>query len=173
MNKYLGRLERTISLYTIAVALGTNIGNREQNLEEAAQRLSFFIKDQVFSSVYETEPVGYLDQPWFLNQVCLGKTTYYPLELLFRLKKIEEEMGRVSGPRFGPRPIDLDILFYDQWVIDSALLVIPHPRLLERSFVIRPLLEILPDWIEPRWGRSIKEVWENNRNKFSQCLLKK
>ncbi len=166
-------IERINSLYTIAVALGSNIGNREQNLEEAAERLSFLIKDLAFSSVYETEPVGYLDQPWFFNQVCLGKTSYYPLELLFCLKEIEEEMGRVSGPRFGPRTIDLDILLYDQWVIDSSLLIIPHPRLLERSFVLKPLLEILPDWTEPRWGKSIKEVWEKNKNNFSQCLLKK
>ena len=99
-------------MYTLAIALGANQGNREQNLKEAGKKLSFFIEDLVFSSVYETEPVGYQQQPWFLNQVCLGKTSHFPLELLFELKAIEKELGRVPGPRFGPRLLDLDILFY-------------------------------------------------------------
>ncbi|HBG15547.1 MAG TPA: 2-amino-4-hydroxy-6-hydroxymethyldihydropteridine diphosphokinase [Firmicutes bacterium] len=158
-------------MYTLAIALGANQGNREQNLKEAGKKLSFFIEDLVFSSVYETEPVGYQQQPWFLNQVCLGKTSHFPLELLFELKAIEKELGRVPGPRFGPRLLDLDILFYDRWVLDSALLTIPHPRLWERSFVLQPLLEIAPDWIDPREGRSLRQVWEGNKHCFSQCNL--
>lgn len=158
-------------MYTLAVALGTNLGNREQNLVDARDRLNLLLHDPVFSSIYETEPVGYLDQPWFLNQVCLGQTLDYPLELLFKLKAFEKELGRVPGPQFGPRILDLDLLFFAQWVVDSQFLTLPHPRLLERSFVIRPLLEMIDDWVDPRGGQSLRRVWAENRERFSRCYL--
>ncbi len=140
-------------------------------MSKARQRLTVLLKDPVFSSLYETEPVGYLEQPWFLNQVCLGKTTEYPLALLLKLKGIEQELGRVPGPRFGPRTLDLDLLFFDEWVFHSEILTIPHPRMLERSFVIRPLLEIIDDWIDPRSGQSLRRIWNENRELFSRCYL--
>ena len=164
-------MEGIEALFTVAVALGSNLGNRRQNLREARQRLALLLTDPVFSSLYETEPVGYLEQPWFLNQVCLGKTAEYPLELLFKLKAIETELGRVPGPRFGPRTLDLDLLFYEDWVLHAEILTIPHPRLLERSFVIRPLLEIIDDWNDPRSGESLRRVWDENREEFSRCYL--
>ncbi|NLW57085.1 MAG: 2-amino-4-hydroxy-6-hydroxymethyldihydropteridine diphosphokinase [Firmicutes bacterium] len=140
-------------------------------MAKARHRLSILLEDPVFSSLYETEPVGYQEQPWFLNQVCLGKTTEYPLELLFKLKAIEQELGRVPGPRFGPRTLDLDLIFFADWVFQSEILTIPHPRMLERSFVIRPLLEINDDWIDPRSGESLRRVWDENREQFSRCYL--
>lgn len=156
---------------TVAIGLGANLGNREENLQRAGERLSEFMKELRFSSVYETEPVGYHDQPWFLNQVCLGVTEYSPLNLLFRLKNVEKEMGREPGPRFGPRLIDLDLLFYRDWIIISHLLTIPHPRMMERSFVIQPLLEIITDWVEPKTGRRLSEVWAENKERFSRSFL--
>src|SRR5690606_6460483 len=116
---------------------------------------------------YESEPVGYLDQPWFLNQVCVGETRELPIALLYKFKMLEKAAGRVEGPRFGPRPLDLDLLFYDAWVMTSTILTLPHPRLLERSFVIQPLLELVPDWVDPRSGQRLKDVWEANKDRFS------
>ena len=154
----------------IAVALGTNLGDREGHLRAAATALTTLFKDVVFSRIYESEPVGYPDQPWFLNQVCLGETQELPLALLFKFKALEKERGRTTGPRFGPRPLDLDILFYDQWVMNSTLLTIPHPRLLERSFVIAPLLELAPAWTDPRSGKRLAEVWIANKERLSRCF---
>jgi len=138
-------------------------------LRTAAEALTGLLTDVVFSRIYESEPVGYPDQPWFLNQVCLGETHELPLALLSKLKALEKASGRKAGPRFGPRPLDLDILFYDQWVMDSALLTIPHPRLLERSFVIAPLLELIPTWTDPRSGKKLEEVWTANKERLSRC----
>jgi 2-amino-4-hydroxy-6-hydroxymethyldihydropteridine diphosphokinase len=154
----------------IAVALGTNIGDREGHLREAAKALTGILQEPVFSRVYESEPVDYLNQPWFLNQVCLGKTQESPLELLFKFKALEKARGRTTGPRFGPRPLDLDLLFYDRWVMDSTLLTIPHPRLLQRSFVIAPLLELVPTWTDPRSGKRLAEVWATTKQHFSRCF---
>jgi len=156
----------------IAVALGTNLGDREGHLQAAAEVLTSLLSGAVFSRIYESEPVGYLDQPWFLNQVCLGETQELPLNLLFKFKALEKARGRTAGPRFGPRPLDLDILFYDQWVMDSSLLTIPHPRLLERSFVIAPLLELVPAWTDPRSGKRLAEVWAATKDQLSRCFPK-
>ncbi|HHW12381.1 MAG TPA: 2-amino-4-hydroxy-6-hydroxymethyldihydropteridine diphosphokinase [Firmicutes bacterium] len=153
----------------IAVALGTNIGDREEHLRKARAELTVLLNNVVFSRVYESEPVGYLDQPWFLNQVCVGETQELPLTLLYKFKMLEKAAGRTEGPRFGPRPLDLDILFYGSWVMASDLLTIPHPRLLERSFVIRPLLELVPDWVDPRSGLGLKEIWETKKDRLSRC----
>ncbi|NLW60181.1 MAG: 2-amino-4-hydroxy-6-hydroxymethyldihydropteridine diphosphokinase [Firmicutes bacterium] len=156
----------------VAVALGTNVGDREGHLRKAREVLTALLKKPVFSRVYESEPVGYLDQPWFLNQVCVGETRELPIALLYKFKMLEKAAGRVEGPRFGPRPLDLDLLFYDAWVMTSTILTLPHPRLLERSFVIQPLLELVPDWVDPRSGQRLKDVWEANKDRFSRCYPK-
>lgn len=153
------------------IALGSNLGDREENLAIARRRLEGILQEVKFSSIYETEPVGYLEQPWFLNQVCVGKTELYPIALLFWLKDTEKELGRVPGPRFGPRRIDLDIIFYENWVFSSELLTLPHPRYRERAFVLQPLLEILPEWKDPQTGVRVKDYWVQGKEAFSACRL--
>lgn len=154
----------------VAVALGTNLGDREGHLQVAVKELTDTLQHPVFSRVYASEPVGYLDQPWFLNQVCVGESSELPLALLAKFKTLEKDRGRVDGIRFGPRPLDLDLLFYGQWVMNSSILTLPHPRMLERSFVIKPLLELLPAWTDPRSGARLETVWENNKDKLSPCF---
>jgi 2-amino-4-hydroxy-6-hydroxymethyldihydropteridine diphosphokinase len=147
-------------LFTVAIGLGSNLGRREENLRRAGEFLRTLLAGKVtFSPFYESEPVGYLDQPWFLNQVCIGETGLPPLQLLFRLKEFEKEMGREPGPRFGPRCIDLDLLFYGEWVFKSHLLTIPHPRMTERSFVLLPLVEMGADWVHPELNCTVQEIW--------------
>ncbi len=148
------------SMATIYLALGSNLGDRERNLEQARERMSSFVDILRVSSIYETEPVGVKEQPRFLNQVLMGKTRLAPVDLLRRVKKIETEMGRTEGIRFGPRPIDIDILFYDRLIELSPILTIPHPRLSERAFVLVPLAEIAPDLVHPRMRVSIRTLLE-------------
>lgn len=149
--------------------MGSNLGAREDHLKQAREEMSLFLTELKYSSVYQTEPVGFSEQPWFLNQVCVGKTDLYPFELLLRMKEIEKKLGRVPGPRFGPRQIDLDLIFYDHWALFSEVLTIPHPRYKERSFVLRPLMEILPEWRDPLTGVSPKEYWEKGKDGFTVC----
>ena len=142
----------------VFLALGANLGDREKNLHEAIARLAPFVDITSTSSIYETEPVGVREQPWFLNLVVRGTTTLSPVDLLRRVKKIEIEMGRSEGIRFGPRPIDIDILFYDRLIELSPALTIPHPRLHERAFVLIPLAEIAPDFVHPRLRLRIRDL---------------
>lgn len=110
------------------------------------------------SSVYETEPLGFLEQPWFLNMVCSGTTQLNPVELLRYVKDIEGRLGRVGGFPNAPRPIDIDILFFAQRVIETQALVIPHPRIAERAFVLIPLVEIAPEFIHPSTGKTMSDL---------------
>lgn len=142
----------------VFLALGANLGDREKNLHEALARLAPFVHVSSNSSIYETEPVGVREQPWFLNMVVKGTTTLSPVDLLRRVKKIEIEMGRSEGIRFGPRPIDIDILFYDRLIELSPALTIPHPRLHERAFVLVPLAEIASDFVHPRLRTRIRDL---------------
>lgn len=143
---------------TVYLALGANLGDREKNLRAGLARISEFVRLTRVSSIYETEPWGVRDQPWFLNLVCAGTTTLSPVDVLRRAKKIEIEMGRTEGIRFGPRPIDIDILLYDRVIELSPALTIPHPRLHERAFVLVPLAEIAPDLVHPRLRVTIREL---------------
>jgi 2-amino-4-hydroxy-6-hydroxymethyldihydropteridine diphosphokinase len=117
---------------------------------------------QVFveSPVYETPPWGYLDQPMFLNQVLHAQTKLSPNDLLLYLKSIENQMGRVETFRYGPRLIDIDILFYENWVVNSPHLSIPHPRLHERAFVLVPLVDLAPGLIHPTIGKTVQQILE-------------
>jgi GTP cyclohydrolase IV len=146
--------------HTIFLALGSNLGDRRANLAAAVQRLRSAVKITATSSVYETEPVGYADQPRFLNMALQGWTTLSPEALLAYVKSIEAALGRQPTFRNGPRPIDIDILFYDDIVHEQELLSIPHPRLTGRAFVLAPLAEIAPDYVDPASGRSIQQLLE-------------
>jgi 2-amino-4-hydroxy-6-hydroxymethyldihydropteridine diphosphokinase len=133
----------------VFLALGTNLGDRLKNLIQAIQNLNEFVQIEAKSSIYETPPWGVLDQPNFLNQIIQGITHKTPKDLLKSVKKIELSMGRVPSTRFGPRLIDIDILIYDDEIVETPDLVIPHPRLLERAFVLVPLAEIAPNLVIP------------------------
>jgi 2-amino-4-hydroxy-6-hydroxymethyldihydropteridine diphosphokinase len=142
----------------VHIALGSNLGGRLENLARARDLMSEFVRITALSSVYETTPWGFLDQPRFLNQVIRGNTPLAPLHLLNQLKRVERQMGRVESVRFGPRIIDLDILLYGERVIDYKRLQVPHPRMLERAFVLVPLAEISPGLIVPGANRTTAEL---------------
>lgn len=145
----------------VFLGLGSNLGDRMQNLDLAVQRLSVEIDVDRISCVYETEPVGYAAQPLFLNAVLSGTTRLDPMALLRLAKQVELELGRVRSFRNGPRAIDIDILIYGDTVVKTGELVIPHPRLAERPFVLVPLAEIAPHEIDPRSGRTFSELLAN------------
>ena len=139
----------------VYLALGSNLGDRRAHLAAAAARLAPSVIVERVSSLYETEPAYLLDQPRFLNAALRGRTTLEPAALLALLKRIERELGREAGVRFGPRVIDLDILLYGDRSIASEALTIPHPRMAERPFVLVPLAEIAPDLIPPGWATTV------------------
>ncbi len=144
---------------TVYLALGSNIGNREQNLREAIRLLGERnVHITKTSSLYETEPVDYLDQPWFLNAVLQAQTDLPSHELLSIMRNIEAQMGSKKPFAKGPRLIDLDILLYGDQTIDTADLQVPHPRMLRRNFVLAPLAEIAPMLRHPAWSASVAEL---------------
>lgn len=136
----------------VFLGLGSNLGDREENLREAVQMISTFTEIVRISSSYETEPVGNEEQPDFLNCALEIKTALPPGKLLAELKAVEDELGRVRGEKWGPRTIDIDIIFYDDLVIDSDELKIPHPGSHLRRFVLEPMCEISPDFTHPGFG---------------------
>lgn len=141
------------------LSLGSNLGDREALLNEALNRLETEGVHVVRrSSIHETEPQDYLDQPRFLNMAIEVETDLTPRELLAAIQKIETEMGRQRTIPKGPRTIDIDILFYANQVIATPALEIPHPRLTERNFVLDPLQEIAPDLRHPVTGKTVREL---------------
>ncbi|MDQ2999311.1 MAG: 2-amino-4-hydroxy-6-hydroxymethyldihydropteridine diphosphokinase [Chloroflexota bacterium] len=146
--------------HIVYLALGTNLGDRVVRLRNAVEQLRGGVAVECMSSVYETEPAYLLDQPRFLNMALRGYTVLDPHALLAFLKRIERDMGRTAGPRYGPRAIDLDMLLYDSLTLVDADLAIPHPRMAERPFVLAPLAEIAPELVPPGWNRSIGALAE-------------
>ena len=142
----------------VFLALGSNLGEREKNLESAISALKAQGELLAKSRVYETEPVGYTDQPAFLNQVCKLAMKYSPTELLVVTQRIERELGRRPTFPSGPRIIDIDVLFYGERIIHTTNLDIPHPKLPERRFVLMPLCDIALDLVHPELGKSIREL---------------
>lgn len=156
---------RESDVATTYIALGTNIGDRERNLREAMRLLEAAgIRVRKMSSIYETEPVDYLDQPWFLNAVLEAETGMPAEELLKTLRRIESEMGSKKVFAKGPRLIDLDILLYGDATIETASLQVPHPRMLLRNFVLVPLAEIAAELRHPSWTAPVSELLKNSRD---------
>ena len=145
-------------LYPVYLSFGANLGNRQDNILQALQYVRARASIKKLSSFYETEPVGFSDQPMFLNMVCELETELSPTEMFLFLKGIEKRMGRKEAFRNAPRPIDIDILFYDDLKFDNSDLHLPHPRLHERAFVLVPLAEIAPDLVHPVLGIPVREM---------------
>jgi 2-amino-4-hydroxy-6-hydroxymethyldihydropteridine diphosphokinase len=159
-----------------AIALGSNLesrfGDREANLREAVRRIEALGEVHAVSSFYDTEPVGYLEQPRFLNAAMLLETKLGPMELMRGLLGVERAMGRERVPNQvggaavvakgailkGPRVIDLDLLLYGDWVLWAEELMLPHPAMAERRFVLEPLAEIAPEWVHPVLGVTVREL---------------
>jgi 2-amino-4-hydroxy-6-hydroxymethyldihydropteridine diphosphokinase len=144
---------------TVYLGLGSNLGDREQYLHSAIERLNTpDLRVLRVSSWYETEPRDYADQGWFLNLVVEAETELFPLQLLHRTSRIELALGRRRTVAKGPRTVDIDILLYGQAVVRTAKLEIPHPRMGERRFVLEPLAELVPDLRHPVTHRTILEM---------------
>ena len=144
--------------HTVYLALGSNLGDRLANLKQAIAALTPQMDVKAKSQVYETPPWGHEDQPTFLNQAVKAKTYLDPEPLLKHLKRLEVALGRKESFPNGPRLIDIDILFYDDVVLDTPLLTIPHPRLHERGFVLLPLMDIAPDLVHPLSNKTVREM---------------
>jgi 2-amino-4-hydroxy-6-hydroxymethyldihydropteridine diphosphokinase len=144
---------------TVYLSLGSNIGDRQSNLQTAMERLAApGLRILRTSPIYETEPVDYTSQRWFLNQVAEAETDLFPMQLLSHIGRIERELGRVRTLPKGPRTIDIDILLYGTMVVHSAALEIPHPRMAQRRFVLAPLADLAPDLRHPVTGLTVREM---------------
>jgi 2-amino-4-hydroxy-6-hydroxymethyldihydropteridine diphosphokinase len=144
---------------TVYLGLGSNVGDREQMLQAAIDRLqSRELRILRVSSIYETEPQGRRNQRWFLNLAVEAETDLFPRQLLGRIAKIEQQLGRRRMLANGPRTIDIDILFYGNFVVEKPELKVPHPRFAERRFVLAPMVELAPEMRDPVSRRTMREL---------------
>lgn len=156
----------------IYIGLGSNIGDSLAYLTDAVQRMeASFQAKAVASSIYRSEPVELLEQPWFFNQVVRFDLDgqWQPRAVLNTLKTIEHQMGRKKTIRYGPRVIDLDLLLFNHWVLETAGLAVPHLKLEERAFVLLPLVELDPEIANPRTGRKLIEIIQERADQLSAC----
>lgn len=152
------RAGRSSAIPRVAIALGSNLGDRDAYLRAALDALQPFVTSLRSSTFHDTAPVGVGDQPVFLNAVAVGETSLSARDLLLTLLDIEKRFGRERPFPGAPRTLDLDLILYDDEVIDSTDLVVPHPRYRERRFVLEPLAEVAADWRDPRTGRTVSEM---------------
>ena len=144
----------------IYLALGSNVGNKKEHIDTAVELLREHVTGIITAKIYETEAMYYKNQDSFLNTVIRGKTKFNPKELLTFVKDIEKQAGRIDRFRYGPREVDIDILFYNDLVYRDEDLAIPHPLMQEREFVLRPFMDIDPDFIHPVLNISIRDLFE-------------
>ena len=157
---------------TIAyIGIGSNLGDKEHNIKKSIDLIKEKSKILEISRLYKTEPVGYKNQDKFLNCAIKIKTELKPIELLGFLQSIEKRLGRIRTIKNGPRTIDLDILFYGIEIINENNLIVPHPRLHEREFVLEPLEDISPNFIHPVLRKSIKELVSDGGRQEKQSPL--
>ncbi len=149
---------------TVYLALGSNLGDRMKNIQQALTALGTHVTIERLSPLYETAPLYLTTQPAFYNMVCQGVTTYSPRELLMEAKNIEMKLGREAGERFGPRVIDIDILFYGSECIETDELTIPHPRISERAFVLVPLRDLNPRLVLLPSKKTVQELLDGLGN---------
>lgn len=142
------------------ISLGSNIGDRKTNLETAIKEIGNLGKIIKKSSIYESEPVDYKNQPYFLNSALILETELSPAELIIKLQEIEHKMGRIKEIEKGPRNIDLDIIFYNNEIIKQEHLQIPHTSYIKRNFVLTPIAEIEPEYIDPITNKSVSNLKE-------------
>ena len=147
-------------MVSIAIALGSNLGDRERSLREALAELASSIGDLRVSTFRETDPVGVGAQPRFVNAAAIGRATLSARALLTRLLDVEQRFGRERPYPGAPRTLDLDLILYGDRIIDEPELTVPHPRFRERLFVLEPLAEIAADWVDPVTGRTVGELLE-------------
>ncbi len=160
-------------LNRVIIAIGSNMDEPMANCRQGAAALAETGELEVAacSGFYLTEPVGYARQPWFVNAAVKARTGLEPLALLRLLKQLESRFGRgFGGIRNGPRILDLDIIFYNDWVIETAELVIPHPRMQERGFVLRPLCDIAGQWMHPVFGETAASLLERMEGRHEKCI---
>ncbi len=142
----------------VAVALGSNLGDREENLRRALLALQVFLSDVRVSKFRDTEPIGVSAQPTFLNAAVTAVTALDAESLLARLLAVETELGRVRPFSGAPRTVDLDLIFYGEEMVTSPTLTVPHPRFRERLFVLEPLAELAPSWVDPLTGLTVEAL---------------
>ncbi|MFI5175921.1 MAG: 2-amino-4-hydroxy-6-hydroxymethyldihydropteridine diphosphokinase [Terriglobia bacterium] len=164
--------ENRSSLHTAYVALGSNVEDKRENLRLARAWLQTpTVRIARESSIYKTSPVDYLDQDWFFNQVLAIETPLPPADLLAHCLSVESKIGRERTIDKGPRTIDIDLLFYDREVINHFDLVVPHPRIAERKFVLVPMAELAPDFIHPLLKKPIRSLLAERANDPAQVEL--
>lgn len=155
------------------ISTGSNLGDKLENCREALAGLdrTDTVQIESISRFYSTEPMEYFDQPWFVNAAVKIRTSLAPADLLAVLKSFEVEYGRVdSGVRFGPRPLDFDIIFYNDSIIETEQLIVPHPRMHNREFVLRPISDLAPDLIHPVFNKSIRRLLDELNTQNQQCI---
>jgi len=156
----------------VVLSLGSNIGDSLRTIQMAIENLSQILDVVKVSSFYRTEPVGLKYQNDFINAIVVGKTSLSPFALLNNIDRIEKRHGRVREIKFGPRTLDIDIIFYGDTILKMSTLQIPHPEFKNRLFVLVPLVEVAPDFVDPIEKRKVIEIFEERKNFLKEKVEK-